>query len=105
MSDRPDRADDRMTLARLAAAALRHARWLELTADEATAAVAELRELAAGRGDLLAEAAGIFRGAHQSDLDEPHTKRAAQLCVAAKADRTLPLGRAGKYCAGPRSHF
>jgi hypothetical protein len=102
MSDRPDCVDDQMTLARLAAAALRHARWMELTADEATAALAELRELAAGRGDLLAEAAGIFLGAHQSELDEPHTSRAAQLCIAAQADRTLSLGRLGKHCAAPR---
>jgi hypothetical protein len=100
MSDRPDRVDDRTTLARLAAAALRHARWMELTADEATAALAELRELASGRADLLAEAAEIFLGAYQSELDKPHTRRAAQLCVAAKADRTLPLGRVGMH-SGP----
>jgi len=41
---------------------MRHACWLELTADEAKAALAELRELAAGRGDLLAQAARIFLG-------------------------------------------
>jgi hypothetical protein len=42
----------------------------------------ELRELAAGRADLLAEVAGIFEGASEGELGEP----AAQLCRDAGAD-------------------
>jgi hypothetical protein len=90
-----------MTLARLAAAALRHARWLELTADDATAALAELRELATGRGDLLFEAARIFIGADKSKLDEPHTRLAAELCIAAKADGILGFDGAKRRAAPP----
>jgi hypothetical protein len=33
--------------------------------------VRELRELAAGRADLLAQVAGIFEGASQGRHDEP----------------------------------
>ena len=39
--------------------------------DEEAAAVAELRELAGGRADLLAEVAGILEGASEGELDEP----------------------------------
>jgi hypothetical protein len=77
---------DRHQVAALADAALRHASWIELSADDPAAAVAELRELAAGRTDLLAAAAKLFL----SEPDEPYTKRAAQLCLAAAADPGRP---------------
>lgn len=34
-------------------------------------AVAELRDVAAGRADLLAEVAGVLEGASEGELDEP----------------------------------
>ena len=48
--------------------------------------MAELRELAAGRGDLLAEVAGVFEGAGEGEPDEPLKRQAAQLCRKAGAD-------------------
>lgn len=46
---------DRILIAKLTGPAKRHARWRDLTEAEHAAAVADLRELAAGRADLLAE--------------------------------------------------
>jgi hypothetical protein len=51
--------------------------------------VAELRELAAGRADLLAEVAGIMEGASEGEMDEPLMRQAAQLCHDARADEAL----------------
>jgi hypothetical protein len=51
--------------------------------------VTELRELAGGRADLLAEVAGIFEGASEGELDELLTRQAAHLCRLAGADETL----------------
>ena len=45
----------------LASIVLSATRWRELTDAEEAAAVAELRELAARRADLLAEVAGVPR--------------------------------------------
>jgi hypothetical protein len=84
--DRPGPDHDRLTVARLSAIAQRHARWRELTEAETAAAVAELRETAGDRSDLLAEVAGIMIGASEGELDEPRSKAAAQLCIAAGAD-------------------
>ena len=50
---------------------------------ETAAAVAELRELAVGRADLLTEVAGILEGASDGELDEPFSRQAAALCRAA----------------------
>jgi hypothetical protein len=59
------------------------------------AAVRELREIAAGRADLLAEVAGIFEGTSEGELDEPLARQAAQLCRDDGADpgRDPGLGR------------
>lgn len=51
-------------------------------------AVAELRELAGGRADLLAEAAGVQLGAGEGRPDEDWYQRTAELCVAAGADES-----------------
>jgi hypothetical protein len=51
--------------------------------------VTELRELADGRADLLAEVAGIFEGASDDELNEPLARQAPQLCRLAGADETL----------------
>ena len=48
--------------------------------------MAELRELAAGRGDLLAEVAGVLEGACEGEPDEPLKRQAGQLCRKAGAD-------------------
>lgn len=77
---------DRILVARIQGTAKRHARWHELTESEHAAAVEELRELAAGRGDLLAHVAGIFEGFSEGQLDEPLSRQAAGLCRAAGAD-------------------
>ena len=49
----------------------------------------ELRDLAGGRADLLAQVAGIFEGASDGELDEPLARQAVQLCRLAGADKTL----------------
>lgn len=42
----------------------------QLTGEEHAASVRELRALAAGRADLLAEVAGLLDGAADGDLEE-----------------------------------
>lgn len=49
--------------------------------------MAELRELADGRADLLAQVAGLFEGTSEGELDEPLCRSAARLCRLAGADR------------------
>jgi acyl-CoA reductase-like NAD-dependent aldehyde dehydrogenase len=82
---------DRITIAQIHGAAKRHAKWRELTEDERAAAVGELRELAAGRADLLAEVAGVIEGFGEGQLDEPLALQAAGLCRDAGADPN-PMG-------------
>jgi hypothetical protein len=54
--------------------------------------VAALRELAAGRADLLAQVAGILERACEGELDEPLVRQAARLCRKAGADpEAIPL--------------
>ena len=77
---------DRILIAQLTGTAKRHAKWRELTEDEEAVAVAELRELAAGRADLLAEVCGIIEGFVEGTIQEPHAKSAADLCRKAGAD-------------------
>jgi hypothetical protein len=48
--------------------------------------VTELRELAGGRADLLAEVAGVLEGAREGEPDEPLARQAAGLCRKAGAD-------------------
>jgi hypothetical protein len=87
--DYPGPNADRILVAQLTGTAQPHARWRGPTPDEETAAVAELREVATGRADLLAEVAGILLGFHDGDLDEPRARTAAQLCIKAGADQDL----------------
>jgi hypothetical protein len=82
-------AADRLLVAQLTGTARHRARWRDLTADEQAAAVRELRDLAAGRADLLAQVAGIFEGASAGRPDEPLARQAAALCRLAGADDTL----------------
>ena len=49
----------------------------------------ELRGIAAGRPDLLAELAGILPGCYEGHLDEARMRAPASFCVAAGADPDL----------------
>ena len=77
---------DRLLVAEIWGEARHRARWRELSSEEEAAAVAELRELAGGRADLLAEVAGVLEGAREGELDEPLARQAAMLCRKAGAD-------------------
>jgi hypothetical protein len=90
---------DQLIVARLAGAAQRHAPWREPTAAqrhalwrepttaETAAAVAELREIAGARADLLAEAAGLLTGFYRGTSEEARARAAAHYCVVAGARR------------------
>ena len=77
---------DRLLIAEIYGEVRRRARWRELTGDEEAAALAELRKLAGGRADLLAEVAGIMEGTSEGELDEVLCRQAAMLCRKAGAD-------------------
>src|SRR5271169_1127584 len=82
---------DRILVAQLTGEARHHAKWRPLTEQEEAVALAELRALAVGRADLLAEVAGIFEGTSEGELDEPLCRQAAGLCLGAGADlETIP---------------
>ncbi len=83
----PDR--DRLLAAELCGVALHHAEWRDLTEEENAAAVAELRGLAAGRADLLAEQAGLLIGGSEGTINAPFKCCAAELLIAAGADENL----------------
>ena len=83
---------DRILIAEIWGEARHRAQWRELTGDEEAAAVAALRELAGGRADLLAEAAGVLEGTSEGELDEPLAMQAAMLCRKAGADREMIPG-------------
>jgi hypothetical protein len=83
------RERDRLTVARLTGAAWRHASGREPTGAETAAAVRELREIAAGRGDLLAEVAGLLIGYYRRTAEEPRARAAAYYCIAAGAGLEL----------------
>lgn len=70
---------DRILIAQLTGTANHHAKWHQLTEEEEAATVAELRELAAGRTDLLAQVAGVLTGASEGEgeLEEPKALAAA----------------------------
>jgi hypothetical protein len=83
----PDR--DELTVARLTGAARRHAPGRAPTEQETAAAVAELRAIAGGRGDLLAEVAGLLTGFYAGTAEEFKAWTAARFCQAAGADQDL----------------
>ena len=79
-------ASDLALVAEIIREAGRYARLRDLTAAEEADAVAELRELAAGRADLLAEAAGFGEGFAEGTAKVPSARLMARLCLAAGAD-------------------
>jgi hypothetical protein len=83
------RERDQLTVARLTGAAWRHAPGREPTEAETAAAVRELREIAGGRGDLLAEVAGLLIGYYRRTAGEPRARAAAYYCIAAGAGLEL----------------
>ena len=83
--DRPGADPDRLLVAEITGEARHRAGWRPLTEEEA-AALAELRALAGGRADLLAQVAGIFEGTSEGEPDEPLARSAARLCRLAGAD-------------------
>lgn len=99
LDNRPEA--DRILVARLTGTAKRHARWRNLSDAENAAGVAELRELADGRGDLLAEVAGLLEGASEGELDEPLSRQAARSYAARPGQtRGRSLARPGRGGAG-----
>ena len=82
---------DGVLVARIAGTASRHASsGAPLSQEEEAEAVAELRELAAGRSDLLAQWAGIQLGyTRTSDVDVDRCRLIADLCIKAGADLSL----------------
>ena len=84
-------ADDRMLVARISGIARRHARYGGLTEAEEAAGAAELRQVAAGRNDLLAQEAGIELGFAESrgDQERNRAEQIARLCRLAGADEEL----------------
>ena len=80
---------DELIVARLTAAAQRHAPGREPTDAETAAAVEELNEITGARGDLLAEVAGLLMGYYGSTAEEPKADAAAHFCVSAGADLDL----------------
>ena len=92
--DRLGPDSDRLTVARLDGIAKRCARWGDMTDAEKAAGVAELREVAGDRADLLAEVAGLALGTGEGKGQEYQAKAraVAGLCRQAGADETLIPG-------------
>ncbi len=84
-------------MARLTGTAQRHAPWREPTGQawgepteqDRAAAVAELREIAGRRRDLLAQVAGLLIGFYAGTAEEPRARAAAGYCRVAGADQDL----------------
>jgi hypothetical protein len=89
VSEQSARELDQLTVARLTGAAWRHASGWEPTGAQTAAAVRELREIAVGRGDLLAEVAGLLIGYYRRTAEEPKARAAAYYCIAAGAGLDL----------------
>ena len=89
MSEQAARERDLLTVARLTGAAWRHASGREPTGAQTAAAVRELREIAGGRVDLLAEVAGLLIGYYRRTAEELKARAAAYYCIAAGAGLDL----------------
>jgi hypothetical protein len=80
---------DRAIATQIFAVAARHAHGQQLTAREEAVAIADLRQAAAGRADLLGEHAGVALGFGESRPDAARYRQVAELCLAAGADQAL----------------
>jgi hypothetical protein len=83
-----DNAHDRLILAWIAGAIRRHAARGVISDDQRPLAIADIRETAQGRADLLAEQAGLALGfaLAQTGPQASIGRLAAELCIAAGAD-------------------
>ena len=91
VQDRLGPVSDRLLVAEVTGTTRRHARWGGLTEDEKAAGVAELREVAGDRADLLAEAARLAIGTAEGKgpEHEGQAQAVAELCRLAGADESL----------------
>ena len=89
MNGPPARERDELMVPRLTGSAWRLALRREPTQAETAVAVRELREIAGGRGDLLAEVAGLLIGYYRRTAEEPKARAAAYYCMTAGADLEL----------------
>ena len=80
---------DKALLAEITGVARRLARGRSLSEAEQQEAAATLSQVAQGRADLLAEAAGLAIGSQEGGRDEARHLQAAQLCIDAGADLSL----------------
>lgn len=80
---------DRLQYLEIAGAAAHHAHGWQLSGEEEAAAIAEIRQAAAGRVDLLAERAGTALGYADVGCDAARCRQIAKLCIAAGADQAL----------------
>jgi hypothetical protein len=88
ISNRPHPDPDRIIIAGLYGTALRRGGWHKPTGIHRNAAIEEIRDVAAGRTDLLAEAAGVMLGTHPAgDVQHARYRIAADLILEA-ADLT-----------------
>lgn len=78
-------------VAQLATEAMSRALWRSIGSGAPETASAALRELAAGRTDLLAEVAGVLEGETEGGEDEERGRYAAELCnLAGAAEDAIP---------------
>jgi hypothetical protein len=75
-------------LAKISGTASRLACVREWSPEVEAEAVSELRQLAVGRADLLAEEAGLRLGTGEGRMDQEWCRRRASLCIAAGADKS-----------------
>jgi hypothetical protein len=89
--NRPGPDADRLLVARLSAIARRHARWGAMGEAQRAAGVAEVREVAGDRYDLLAEVGGITLGTAggKGSEYEAQARAVAELCRLAGAEESL----------------
>lgn len=80
---------ERILEARITGTTARYAQGRPLTEAEEAEALASITEVAAGRTDLLAQAAGLAIGFSEGTPDEPRQQQAAELLIKAGADREL----------------
>jgi hypothetical protein len=83
---------ERILEARITGTAARYARGRPLTEAEEAEALASITEVAAGRIDLLAQAAGLAIGFSEGTPDEPRQRQAPDLLIKAGADPELIPG-------------
>jgi hypothetical protein len=88
----PETAADRILTARITGTAKRYAPGRPLTETQEAEALASITEVAAGRTDLLAQAAGLAIGFYRGTLYQPQHRQAADLMIKAGADQQLIAG-------------